>query len=192
MIDKFICNFSDNLKRRFTITTLLFFVCIPIIPMNSFAEETNETNEIKEIKEIKIGFVNTDRILKESNPAKASQKKIEIEFKKRDEELQKLSLSLRSQIEKFDKESLVISENDKIHLQRNLNNLDVDLQRKRREFQEDFNRRRNEEFSSIISIVNDSIKNIAEQDNFDLILQDAIAVNPRIDITDQVIRALNK
>ncbi|AGF48327.1 OmpH-like outer membrane protein [Candidatus Kinetoplastibacterium oncopeltii TCC290E] len=178
--DKFICNFSRNTKNKLIFKTLFIFVFFATVPFHSFAEE------------IKIGFVNTDRILKESNPAKASQKKIEVEFKKRDEELQKLSLSLRSQIEKFDKESLVISENEKIQLQRNLNNLDVDLQRKRREFQEDFNRRRNEEFSSIISMVNESIKNIAEQDNFDLILQDAIAVNPRIDITDQVISLLNK
>ncbi|AGF49033.1 OmpH family outer membrane protein [Candidatus Kinetoplastidibacterium galati] len=172
--------FSGYIINKLTFTTLFIFVFISITPFYSFAEE------------IKIGFVNTDRVLKESNPAKSSQKKIEIEFKKRDEELQKLSLSLRSQIEKFDKESLVISENDKIHLQRNLNNLDVDLQRKRREFQEDFNRRRNEEFSSVISMINESIKNIAEQDGFDLILQDAIAVNPRIDITDQVISSLNK
>lgn len=178
--DKFICNFSESVKNKLICTSFFIFIGIAIFPFNSFAEE------------IKIGFVNTDRILKESNPAKASQKKIEMEFKKRDEELQKLSLSLRSQIEKFDKESLVISENEKIHLQRNLNNLDVDLQRKRREFQEDFNRRRNEEFSSVISVVNESIKNIAEEDNFDLILQDAIVVNPRIDITDQVISNLNK
>lgn len=68
----------------------------------------------------------------------------------------------------------------------------MDLQRKRREFQEDFNRRRNEEFSSIVTKANDAIKRIAEQENYDLIIQDAVTVNPRIDITDKVIQSLGR
>ncbi|OZI49727.1 OmpH family outer membrane protein [Bordetella genomosp. 4] len=140
----------------------------------------------------KIGFVNTERILRESGPAKTAQSKIESEFKRRDDELQRLSSSLRSQAEKFDKDSPVLSETDRVNRQRDLSRLDTDLQRKRREFQEDFNRRRNEEFSSIVTKANQAIKKIAEQENYDLIVQDAVTVNPRIDITDKVIQALGK
>ena len=140
----------------------------------------------------KIGFVNTERILRESGPAKTAQSKIESEFKKRDDELQRLSSSLRSQAEKFDKDSPVLSESDRVNRQRDLSRMDTDLQRKRREFQEDFNRRRNEEFSSIVTKANQAIKKIAEQENYDLIVQDAVTVNPRIDITDKVIQALGK
>src|SRR5690606_14170466 len=140
----------------------------------------------------KIGFVNTERILRESGPAKTAQSKIESEFKKRDDELQRLSSNLRSQAEKFDKDSPVLSETDRVNRQRDLSRLDTDLQRKRREFQEDFNRRRNEEFSSIVTKANQAIKKIAEQENYDLIVQDAVTVNPRIDITDKVIQALGK
>lgn len=140
----------------------------------------------------KIGFVNTERILRESAPAKAAQSKIESEFKKRDDELQRLSSSLRSKAEKFDKDAPVLSESDRVSRQRDLSRLDTDLQRKRREFQEDFNRRRNEEFSSIVTKANQAIKKIAEQENYDLIVQDAVTVNPRIDITDRVIQALGK
>jgi len=140
----------------------------------------------------KIGFVNTERILRESGPAKTAQSKIETEFKKRDDELQRLSSSLRTQADKFEKDAPVLSESDRVKRQRDLANLDSDLQRKRREFQEDFNRRRNEEFSSIVSKANDSIKRIAEQENYDLVIQDAVTVNPRIDITDKVIQSLGK
>jgi outer membrane protein len=140
----------------------------------------------------KIGFVNTERILRESGPAKTAQSKIELEFKKRDEELQRLSSSLRTQADKFDKDAPVMSEGDRVKRQRDLSNLDSDLQRKRREFQEDFNRRRNEEFLAIVTKANDSIKRIAEQENYDLIIQDAVTVNPRIDITDKVIQSLGK
>jgi len=138
----------------------------------------------------KIGFVNTERILRDSAPAKAAQAKIEAEFKSRDGELQRLANTLRAQAEKYDKDAPVLSESERTRRQRELFNLDTDLQRKRGEFQEDFNRRRNEEFSVLIDRANEVIKNIAEAGNYDLILQDAVTVSPRVDITEQVIRAL--
>jgi outer membrane protein len=140
----------------------------------------------------KIGFVNTERILRDSAPAKAAQAKIESEFKRRDDDLQRLATDLRGKAEKLDKDSPVLSDTQRVSRQRELSNLDMDLQRKRREFQEDFNRRRNEEFSTIVSKANDAIKNIAQQENYDLIVQDAVTVNPRIDITDKVIQSLGR
>lgn len=138
----------------------------------------------------KIGFVNTERILRDSAPAKAAQTKIESEFKKREEEIQRLGNNLRSAAQKFEKDAPVLSESDRNKRQRELANIDADLQRKRRELQEDFNRRRNEEFATIIERANTAIKRIAEKDNYDMILQDAVTVNPRVDITDKVIQAL--
>jgi outer membrane protein len=138
----------------------------------------------------KIGFVSTERILRDSKPAKAAQSKIEAEFKKRDDELQSLANRLRNDAQKFDKDAPVMSESERIKRQRQLSDLDSDLQRKRREFQEDFNRRRNEEFSGIVEKADAAIKKIAEQQNYDLIIQDAVTVSPRVDITDQVLKAL--
>lgn len=138
----------------------------------------------------KIGFVSTERILRDSTPAKAAQQKIEAEFKKRDQELQNLANRLRSEAQKFDKDAPVLSESERVKRQRQLADLDSDLQRKRREFQEDFNRRRNEEFSSIVEKADAAIKKIAEEQGYDLILQDAVTVSPRVDITDQVMKAL--
>jgi outer membrane protein len=138
----------------------------------------------------KIGFVSTERILRDSAPAKAAQTKIENEFKKRDQELQNLANRLRNEAQKFDKDAPVLSESERVKRQRSLADLDSDLQRKRREFQEDFNRRRNEEFSSIVERADAAIKKIAESQNYDLIIQDAVTVSPRIDITDQVLKAL--
>lgn len=138
----------------------------------------------------KVGFVSTERILRDSKPAKAAQSKIEAEFKKRDQELQNLANNLRNQAQKFDKDAQVMSESDRVRRQRELADLDSDLQRKRREFQEDFNRRRNEEFSSIVEKADAAIKKIAESQGYDLIIQDAVTVSPRVDITDQVLKAL--
>ena len=140
----------------------------------------------------KIGFVNTERILRDSAPAKAAQSKIESEFKKRNDELERLNNNLRSAAQKFEKDAPVLSESDRNKRQRELASMDADLQRKRREFQEDFNRRRNEEFATIVEKANAAIKNIAEQEAYDVIIQDAVTVSPRIDITDKVIAALGR
>lgn len=139
----------------------------------------------------KIGFVSTERILRDSKPAKAAQAKIEAEFKSRDAELQRLASNLRAQAQKLDKDAPVLSESERVKRQRKLADMDSDLQRKRREFQEDFNRRRNEEFSSIVEKADAAIKKIAESQGYDLIIQDAVTVSPRVDITDQVLKALN-
>lgn len=139
----------------------------------------------------KVGFVNTQRILLDSAPAKVAQEKIDAEFEKRNVELQKLVADLRKRVQAFEKDAPVLAESDRNRRQRELGNLDADVQRKQREIQEDFNRRRNEEFAIIIERANAAIKDIAESENYDLILQDAVTVSPRVDITDKVIKALN-
>ena len=139
---------------------------------------------------VKIGFVNTQRILQESGPSKKAQEAIDKEFTKRNEDLQKDIAEFRKKVQAFEKDAPVLAESDRNRRQRELGNIDADLQRKQREIQEDFNRRRNEEFAVIIERVNEAIKKIAETENYDLILQDAVTVSERIDITNKVIKAL--
>ena len=141
---------------------------------------------------IKIGFVNTEQILRDSKPAKEAQEQIEAEFGKRDEELQGLAETLRTKYEDFEKNAPVMSDADRTKVQRELTDLDTDLQRKRREFQEDFNRRRNDAFSAIVEKANVAIHELAAEESYDLILQDAVTVSERIDITTKVIETLDK
>ena len=142
-------------------------------------------------QETKIGFVNTERILREAPPAKAAQVKIEQEFSKREKDLQDMSARIKSTSEKLDKESAVLTEPDRARRQRELTDMDKDFQRKQREFREDLNQRRNEEVANVLERTNKVIKQIADAEKYDIILQDAVTVNPRIDITDKVLRALN-
>jgi len=148
--------------------------------------------EVNNERGSKVGFVNTQRILRDSAPAKEAQTQIDAEFEKRNEELQELVGELRQRVQAFEKDAPVLAESDRNRRQRELGNLDADVQRKQREIQEDFNRRRNEEFAIIIEQANAAIKRIAEEENYDLILQDAVTVSDRVDITDMVIEALNK
>ncbi|HEY4542560.1 MAG TPA: OmpH family outer membrane protein [Noviherbaspirillum sp.] len=140
----------------------------------------------------KIGFVNTERIFREATPAKAAQGKIEQEFAKRDKELQDLAARIKTAADKLDKDAPVLSESDRMRRQRELADMDKDFQRRQREFREDLNQRRNEELSAVLERTNKVIKQIAEAEKYDIIFQEAVFASPRIDITDKVLRALNK
>ncbi len=140
--------------------------------------------------ELKVGFVNTERIFREAGPAQKAQKKLEKEFAARDAELQKMAKQVRDLQTQVEKESVTMSEADKRNKERDLANLNRDFQRQTREFREDLNMRKNEELASVQERANKVIKDIAESDKFDLIVQDAVFASTKIDITDKVLKAL--
>ncbi len=142
-------------------------------------------------QDIKIGYVNSERVLREAAPAKAAQAKLEAEFSKRDRELGEQTTRLKAAVDKLERDSVAMSESDKLRRQREIVEMERDLQRKRREFQEDLNQRRNEELASVVERANRVIRQIFESEKYDLILQEVVFAGRRIDITDKVIRALN-
>ena len=139
----------------------------------------------------KLGFVNTERILRDAAPAVRAQKKIEAEFKKRDDELARMADQLKRMQDELDKNSVTMSENQRRSREREFGDLNREFQRKQREFREDLNQRRNEELAQVVEQANRVIRQIAEQEKYDLILQDVVYYSPRIDITDRVIKALD-
>ena len=143
-------------------------------------------------QEAKIGFVNTERIFREATLAKSAQVKIDQEFSKREKELQDVAARLKSTSEKLDKDVTVIPEGERIRRQREVSDLDKDFQRKQREFREDLNQRKNEELAAVLERTTRVIKQIADAEKYDIVFQDAVYASPRIDITDKVLKALNK
>ena len=93
--------------------------------------------------------------------------------------------------EDLDKNSVTMSDTQRRNKEREFGDLNRDFQRKQREFREDLNQRRNEELAQVVEQANRVIRQIAEQEKFDIIFQDAVFASPRIDITDKVIRALD-
>ncbi len=144
-------------------------------------------------QELKIGFVNSDRVLREATPAKAAQTRLEAEFSKRQKEGEEAANRLKAAADKLDKDAPTLAEAERSRRQRDLVEQDRELQRKRREFQEDLNQRKNEELASVVERANKVVKQIYETEKFDLILQGeaVIFASPRVDITDKVIKALN-
>jgi len=139
----------------------------------------------------RLGFVSLERILRDSAAAKAAQTKLETEFAKRSKDLQDMANRLKPAIEQLERNSAVMTETERSRRQREVADQDREFQRKQREFNEDLNQRRNEELAGIVERANRVVKQLAEAEKFDLVVQEAVFVNPRIDITERVIRILN-
>ena len=138
----------------------------------------------------KIGFVNTERILRDSAPAQRAQKKIEGEFQKRDQELARIAEQLKKMQDEMERSAVTLSDSQRRTKEREFSELNREFQRKQREFREDLNQRRNEELARVVEQANRVIRQLAAQEEFDIVLQDAVYANPRIDITEKVIKAL--
>ena len=139
----------------------------------------------------RFGFVNTERILRDAIPAQRAQKKIEAEFQKRDQEMARLADQLKRMQDDLEKNAVTMSESQRRTKEREFGELNRDFQRRQREFREDLNQRRNEELAQVVEAANRVIRQIAEQEKYDIIFQDAVYASPRIDLTEKVIKALD-
>ncbi len=146
---------------------------------------------LAQAQDFKMGFVNTERIFREAASAKQAQAKLEQEFAKREKELVDAGNALKAASDKLEREAPTLSESQRNARQKQLVEQDRDFQRKRREFQEDLNARKNEEQQVVVERANRAVKQVAESEKYDVVFQEAVYVNPKHDITDKVIKALN-
>lgn len=143
------------------------------------------------VDQLKVGYVNTQRLFRDAPAAVRAAKKIEQEFSKRDQDLQRLAKQVQGLQESLEKNALTMSETERRTKEKDLGELSRDFQRKQREFREDLNLRQNEENAAIIEKANKAIKQLADNEKYDLIVQDVVWVSPKLDITDKVIKALS-
>jgi len=149
-----------------------------------------QISSIAQAVEYKIGFVNTERLLREAAPAQKAQKKLDREFEPRNLEIQKMAKQAKDLQASLEREGVTISDTERRNKERDLANLNRDLQRAQREIREDANLRRNEELTAVHERLGKAINAIADSEKFDLILQEAVYASHRIDITDKVLKAL--
>lgn len=142
------------------------------------------------VADTKIGFVNTERLLREAPLSVTAQKKLEREFAAREQGLQKMAAQLRELQAQLDKDGVTMSDSERKAKERDLGNLNRELQRQGREFREDLNLRRNEELGQIQERARKAIQEIAKSGKYDLIVEQAVYVDPKSDITDRVMKAL--
>jgi len=140
--------------------------------------------------DFRIGVVDTERILRESDQAVRAEKKIEKEFAARDQEIKKLIKQGKDQQTSLEKDGSGMSDSVRRNKERELANLNLNLQTMQREFREDLNLRKNEELAVVLAHADKAIREIAESEGYDIILQEAVYRNPKVDITDKVLKYL--
>jgi len=144
------------------------------------------------LEPLKIGYVNTQRIFRDAPTAVKAAKKIEAEFSKRDQDLQALAKLVQTLQESLEKNAVTMSDTERRTKEKDLNDQSREFQRKQREFREDLSLRQNEENAAIIEKANKAIKQLAEAEKYDLIVQDVVWVSPKLDVTDKIIKALSE
>jgi outer membrane protein len=142
-------------------------------------------------QELKIGAVNVDKVMQASVAAKSGQSRLQQEFSKKERDLELLTTQFKASVEKFEKDAPTFSETQRAAKQKQLAEQDRELQRRRREFQEDLNLRRNEETQIVIERLNRALKQFAESEKYDLIVQEAAYISPRLDVTEKVLTFMN-
>jgi len=140
--------------------------------------------------DIKIGFVDVERIRRESAPAERASKQLEKEFAPRAQELQRREAQIKSLQAALEKDGMTLGESERRAREQELSRASVDFQRMQREYREDLNMRRNQELATLFERADRVIKQIADAEKFDLVIQEAVYRSPRIDITDRVLKAL--
>ena len=142
-------------------------------------------------QDFKIGIVNTDRILRDSNVAKTAQAKLESEFLKREKDLNEAINAFKGAADKFERDAPTLSEAQRLAKQKQLVEQDRDLKRRQREFQEDLGARKNAENQMLFEKAGRAVKQVAETEKYDLVIQEVVYSNTRHDITEKVLKILN-
>jgi outer membrane protein len=140
----------------------------------------------------RIGFVYTERLMTESKLAKAADAKLQAEFSKRQKQIDETMARYKSSREKFDEEAPKLNDADRTKRTRELLDMEKDVQRMQREYNEDLFQRKNEERQAIAQKAFKLIEQVAEQEHLDAVLQESVWTSPRIDITDRILKLLDK
>jgi outer membrane protein len=142
-------------------------------------------------QDMKIGFVDVERIRRESAPAERASKQLEKEFAPRAQDLQRREAQIKTLQGQLEKDAMTMSESERRGKEQELSRMTVDFQRLQREYREDLNLRRNQELATLFERADRVIKQIADAEKFDLIVQEAVFRSPRIDITERVLKLLS-
>ena len=171
---------GENMRLSFISLGFKLFVLLQLVIMspNLFAQT-------------KLGYVKVDEVIRKANIAKQAEDRLKKEFAPRDNELKKMGAKLKNLAGKLDKEQSVMTNTDKQKVQREISNLEKEIQRKQRQAREDLTQRKNEELAAVVEKARAVIKKIAVEEKFDLILENSVYASPNIDITQKVIKALN-
>jgi outer membrane protein len=139
---------------------------------------------------IRIGFIDPVRLIEQAPQGGRALKQLEIEFQPSNENLMKQHNRIQEMEAELDKNILVISASDAQVRQREIDNLKRRLKRSQQEAREDYNLRRNEEIGKLQALVREIVVELAKEQGYDLIIEQAVYVSEAVNLTDEVLGRL--
>jgi outer membrane protein len=165
---------------------------VPILRLASIALVAATLAMPAAAADYKIGVLNVEQILRQSKPAKEAQARIEQEFKGRDADITRKEQAVQALSAQLDKDRPTLSPEAIVNRERDIDLQTRDVQRLRQQFAEDLRARQFEELDRLKARLDQVLTKYAQDNHFDLILQDAAFVGHTVNITDDVIKALEK
>lgn len=140
---------------------------------------------------LKVGVVNAAKVMEDAPQAEAARKRLEKEFAPRDKELVQSQKKLRKLEEKLERDGAIMSDSERVRIERDLVSHKRDIRRDQEAFREDFNMRRNEELGKLQRQISEVIVSLAREKGFDLILTDGVLyASDKVDVTDMILKRL--
>ncbi len=138
----------------------------------------------------KIGYVNFPAVVDQAPQTEQLMRKLRDEFAPRQRELVGMQTALQEKQETYQTDSAVMGESERMALEREIREETRDLQRANTELQEDFNIRQNEELALLQRTLVQQVQEYVRSEGYDLIVTDVVYVSGSLDITENVIAAL--
>jgi outer membrane protein len=139
---------------------------------------------------VRIGFIDPVRLIEQAPQGGRALEQLEIEFQPSNESLMKQHNRVQEMEAELERNILVISASDAQVRQREIDNLKRRLKRSQQEAREDYNLRRNEEIGKLQALVREIVVELAKEQGYDLIIEQAVYVSDAVNLTDQVLGRL--
>ena len=142
---------------------------------------------------VKIGFVDLQRIIADSQAGKKANDRFQAQIKKAEADLQKERQDLERIKTDLDKKGPLLKDEERRNLEADFQRRSVNLQRNMSDQQQELQRKRNEMMSEILKELEQVVTDVGKAEKFTLILERSqiLYSDQAVDITNKVIEAYN-
>ncbi|OOF25884.1 molecular chaperone [Salinivibrio proteolyticus] len=140
----------------------------------------------------KVGYVSTGVVMSQLAQKNNLNEKLRAEFKDRVAEIERMKEKLSEGVEKLKRNGELMSEDERIKLQRELQSMESSYKLKVKAFQEDQRKRSGQEESKLVKKLKTAIDQVAKQEGYDIVLDSnaILYANPGDDLSEKVINAV--
>lgn len=142
---------------------------------------------------IKIGFIDIQRIISDSQAGKKAKDRFQAQVKKAETDIQKERTDLERIKNDLDKKGPLLKDEERRNLEADLQRRSVSLQRSMGDYQQDLQRKNNEMMAEILKELEQVVTELGKAEKFTLILEKTqiLYSDQAIDITTKVIEVYN-